>query len=162
MSPPLLVLLTVATTLLALFVLQNVGDAPTHNPQSNDGASLRGPTTVIAPRVMRSPLQPMCYSGPPRARQNCQGIAEGQIGLLKGAQTTLPLFATEHPSRRGRFWYHTLTDGNIPLKVGVTSEGRDCLQEIGCDEVFDNDTVQVPVLGGDWTVSLYPRFPYYR
>ena len=100
-------------------------------------------------------------TSPPRALQNCQGVAEGQIGLIKGADSALPLFATEHPSRRGRFWYHTLTDGNIPLKVGVTSNGRDCLQEIGCDELFDGDMVQVPVIGGDWVVSLYPRFPIY-
>ncbi len=105
-------------------------------------------------------------STPPRAPQDCRGVANGNIGLLKETGSShggrvMPLFATEHPTRRGRFWYHTLTDGNIPLKVGVTSGSRSCVEEIGCDELYDGDVVTVPMLGGgEYTVSLYPRRGY--
>lgn len=101
-------------------------------------------------------------TSPPRLSQNIFGTPSGQIGLLKGdGGGLLPLFATEHTGRRGRFWYHTIssTDSNIPLKVAVFSKNRSCLQEIACEELFDGDEVTVPDLSDKaWTVTLYNRY----
>ena len=43
------------------------------------------------------------------------------------------------------------------MKVGIKKDTRDCLTQIGCDEIYNGDTVKIPVYGDskDFTATIY-------
>lgn len=111
------------------------------------------PTTIMSSNIRRLPMY---------HNQDLSYLKEGytsQVGTISCQGRILPLFQTELISRRWRYLYHTLTDSNLPMKVSVYSKGRDCLDnQLGCDEVYSGEQVQVPSLGADdWEVYLYKR-----
>lgn len=116
-------------------------------------------SSVIVERQIPTPCQPVVqYRNPPRAPM-WGHVGGAQVGTLSCDGRILPLFSSEHPTRRSRFNYHTLTDSNIPLRIAVKYKGRDCLNELGCEEIYDQETVQIPALGtDDWAVTLYQRY----
>lgn len=65
-----------------------------------------------------------------------------QLGYIIIAESgqLLPLYGRESQTRRYRWNYYTLVDG---IKVAVTNGLRDCMEELGCEELFDGDAVQV-------------------
>lgn len=86
-----------------------------------------------------------------------------QIGFLRvgdeanGGPTAplLPLYGQRSVSRRNRSYYYTITSG---IKVPLVAGGRSCLDEVGCDELFQGDVVTVPDVGVVATVVLY-KYP---
>ena len=58
------------------------------------------------------------YENPPH-QPHWGHVGGAQIGTLSCAGRILPLYSTEHHTRRGRYNYHTLTDS-------VTPDGRYC------------------------------------
>ena len=101
-------------------------------------------------------MRPCCQQTPVYGAQGCTT----QIGTISSNGRILPLFQTTIPSRQWRYMYHTLTDSRLPMKIAVYSKGRDCLScTVGCEELYQDDEVQVPALGTDnWTVYLYNRY----
>lgn len=82
-----------------------------------------------------------------------------QIGILKSEDGSepivLPLFGRRLPNRPDRWEYYTATDKQHMLKVSVEFESRDCLEEVGCNELYKGDKVVVPVYGKNYEVQLY-------
>lgn len=71
----------------------------------------------------------------------------------------LPLFGKRMDTRPNRWEYYTATDKQHMLRVPIMYEGRDCQDEIGCDEIYKGDKVQVPVYGKIFEVNLYKFEP---
>ena len=72
-----------------------------------------------------------------------------------GNRSRLPLYGQPSATRRGRWSYYTLVDG---LKLPLVQRGRDCLDEVACEELSDGDTVSVGEEDGLlWQVKLYRR-----
>jgi hypothetical protein len=65
----------------------------------------------------------------------------------------LPLYGQASLTRKARWNYYTMMDGG--LKVPVTHQSRDCMDEVGCDELSDGDTVSIADEEGGWRVKLY-------
>lgn len=85
-----------------------------------------------------------------------------QVGLLTGSvgttQLILPLYKRSSPTNRNRYQYFTRTDTHNPQDITVLYNKRDCSTEMGCDEIFDKDTVTLPAYSGQtFNVSLYPN-----
>lgn len=89
---------------------------------------------------------------------------EQQVGTLttlkegSSENRVLPLFANKSWANRDRFFYSARTDGFNPLVVPVYHKGRNCMTDrIGCETLYDGDTVHVPAFGESKTfaVSLY-------
>ena len=91
-----------------------------------------------------------------------------QIGLLTGEggssgaaspdRTILPLFGRELDARRGKWNYYTRTDGHNPVQVPVRVKNRVCDDDtVGCDEVYSDDSVYVPVLGRSFNATVYKK-----
>lgn len=82
-----------------------------------------------------------------------------QIGVLKstdGAEPiVLPLFGKRLPNRPDRWEYYTATDKQNMLRISIEFESRDCLDEVGCNELYKGDKVIVPVYGKTYEVQLY-------
>lgn len=79
-----------------------------------------------------------------------------QMGLLIGADgDTLPLYGKEVRGRRDRYHYYTTTNGDNLYSIPVSHDGRDCMEDIGCKELYGNETVTVLGKNTTYTVNLY-------
>lgn len=88
-----------------------------------------------------------------------------QVGTLSARMTSgdasndvLPLFAAKSCMHRDRYFYHTQTGAYEPIKLPIHYKNRNCMKDdIGCETVYENDEVTVPILGGDrgYSVALY-------
>lgn len=84
-----------------------------------------------------------------------------QVGTLinkpdgDGEPTILPLFGRPMPNRSERWEYYTATDKQHMLKIPISFEKQDCLEEIGCREVYNRDKVFIPAYEKEFEVTLY-------
>lgn len=83
-----------------------------------------------------------------------------QLGVLKSLDGSepiaLPLFGRRMAARPDRWEYYTATDKQNMLRIPIVFENRDCLEDdVGCNEVYKGDQVEVPVYGKKFEVQLY-------
>lgn len=79
-----------------------------------------------------------------------------QMGLIVGpGEETLPLYGKEVRGRRDRYHYYTTTPGEQVYPIPVSLDGRDCMDDIGCQELYGNETVSVFGKTGSFAVKMY-------
>jgi hypothetical protein len=121
------------------------------------------------PRVVTKPVTPP--PAPPRRpffRQKREPEFRGppikeykpghmqQMGLLTGpGDETLPLYGKEVRGRRDRYHYYTTTGGENLYPVPVSHNARDCMEDIGCQELYGNESVSVTGKTGSFGVNMY-------
>lgn len=98
--------------------------------------------------------------------QNAGNSAPGtypQLGYLKPSSSAsqaslspLPLYGRHSLSRVGRAYYYTIIPGS-GIKVPLHSSNRDCMEEVGCEELYTGDNVTVPDSDQSvvWSVVMY-------
>jgi hypothetical protein len=87
-----------------------------------------------------------------------QGLPEAyqQMGILKsGDGKLLPLYGRRVASRSDRFNYYTRTDTYNPIQLPITYKKKDCQDPVGCQELFDGESVVMSPSGESATASLY-------
>ena len=93
------------------------------------------------------------FRGPP-IKQYEPGHMQ-QMGLITNGDETLPLYGKEVRGRRDRYNYYTTTGGENLYPVSVSHNARDCMEDIGCQELYGNETVTVMGKTGSFTVNMY-------
>lgn len=79
-----------------------------------------------------------------------------QMGILIGeGDETLPLYGKEVRGRRDRYHYYTTTGGENLYPLPVSHDSRDCMDDIGCQELYGNESVNVTGKTGSFNVNLY-------
>jgi hypothetical protein len=87
-----------------------------------------------------------------------------QIGLLykkdpsgenNNEGNILPLFGRPTNTSRDKWYYYTTSDKFHSLKIPLKIKGRLCNDEWGCNELYDDDTVEVGPYNGQFTVQIY-------
>lgn len=82
-----------------------------------------------------------------------------QLGILTSKDSppmVLPLFGKLMATRKDRWEYYTTTSGEHMLRIPVMFEDKDCMSgDVGCREVYNNDTVYLPTYQKEFTVQLY-------
>jgi hypothetical protein len=87
-----------------------------------------------------------------------QGFPENyqSMGLLKQPDgKVLPLYGRRVASRADRFNYYTRTDTYNPVPLPIQFKRKDCQDVVGCQELFDGDTVRITPTGEEATATLY-------
>jgi hypothetical protein len=87
-----------------------------------------------------------------------QGLPEAyqQMGVLKsGEGKLLPLYGRRVASRSDRFNYYTRTDTYNPIQLPITYKKKDCQDPVGCQELFDGETVTLSPTGETAVTTLY-------
>jgi len=113
--------------------------------------------------VMPVPPRPMVSQERPRSpefreapiKQYKPGHMQ-QMGILIGeGDETLPLYGKEVRGRRDRYHYYTTTGGENLYPLPVSHDSRDCMDDIGCQELYGNESVSVTGKTGSFNVNLY-------
>lgn len=87
-----------------------------------------------------------------------------QIGLLykkdpsgenNSEGNILPLFGRPTNTSRDKWYYYTTSDKFHSLKIPLKIKGRLCNDEWGCNELYDDDTVEVGPYNGQFSVQIY-------
>lgn len=122
----------------------------------------QGPTLQFPAPVQRLDLGiPSIASRGPSSPFQQIGLLTGEGGSSGAAspdRTILPLFGRELDARRGKWNYYTRTDGHNPVQVPVRVKNRVCDDDtVGCDEVYSDDSVYVPVLGRSFHATVYKK-----
>jgi len=86
--------------------------------------------------------------GLPEAYQS-MGIVTTPSGEL------LPLYGRRVASRSDRFNYYTRTDTNNPIPLPINHKRRDCQDDVGCEELFDGEYVEIIPTKQKGTVTIY-------
>lgn len=79
-----------------------------------------------------------------------------QMGVLLGEDgETLPLYGKEVRGRRDRYHYYTSTPGQQIYSLPVTHEDRDCMDDMGCRELYGQERVNVMGKSTPYEAKLY-------
>jgi hypothetical protein len=114
------------------------------------------PVMPVPPRIeleQRDPRREPEFRGAP-IKQYKPGYMQ-QMGVITGNGETLPLYGKEVRGRRDRYHYYTTTGGENLYSVPISHNARDCMEDIGCEELYGNETVSVTGKTGSYTVNLY-------
>lgn len=87
-----------------------------------------------------------------------QGLPESyqSMGVLKTDDgSVLPLYGRRTTSRSDRFNYYTRTDTYNPVPLPLEYNKRDCQDDVGCNELFDGETITIKPTGKTATTSIY-------
>ncbi len=81
-----------------------------------------------------------------------------QLGILtrmSGEEMILPLMGRPLYSNRSKWQYYTMTDKNNVVKLPISSNGRSCTGEYGCDELSNGGTIYVEGYNDTFKVTIY-------
>jgi len=78
------------------------------------------------------------------------------VGVVQAGDQVLPLYGRRTAGSRDRWNYYTRTDTYNPVPVPVHFQKRDCMSDVGCQEVMSGESVQLKVLGKEGTTHIYP------
>lgn len=126
-----------------------------YNPQVVE-VPVEVPVMVPPPRPVRTQeirREPE-FRGPP-IKQYKPGYMQQMGILVSGDGETLPLYGKEVRGRRDRYHYYTTTGGENLYPIPVSHDGRDCIEDIGCQELYGNETVSVTGKTGSFDVKMY-------
>jgi len=77
----------------------------------------------------------------------------GVIKLEDGG--VLPLYGRRTASRSDRFQYYTRTDTYNPVQLPIQYKRRDCQDDVGCDELFDGESVRLAATNQKGVATIY-------
>ncbi len=90
-----------------------------------------------------------------------------QIGVLSaGNNVVLPLYGKQTHRGSYKWYYYTnAIRGHKYLNLPIKNKNIDCMDDYGCDELYDGDTVDIPVYNNlTFTVHVYDYLsrPHYN
>ena len=128
-----------------------------HNNREND--VLLNPYT--APLRDDSIYNNTNYNGPKIPinvpTQSCNSTYR-QIGILtrvNGQETILPLLGRPLFSNRDKWNFYTMNDKNGMIKLPISFKNKSCTSSLGCDNLYNGDTVFVEGYSDTFRVTIY-------
>jgi hypothetical protein len=117
---------------------------------------------TMAPQPLRSWYGPPEF--PPRGgiasipiNIPTQGLPESfqSIGMLHVDGKMLPLFGRRTVGSSDRWNYYTRTDTYNPIPIPLKYQKRDCMDDVGCSELYSGEHVHLEGTGEKGKVTLY-------
>ena len=105
------------------------------------------------PEVIYYPLIEPRTITPHRYREEYENL-----GYVQSEDAEYPLWGLRSATRNHRWHYYTTNDPNnhnSTVQLPISYSGRDCMEELGCDEIYENENVFIGGRSGDYTVHLY-------
>ena len=166
--------ITVILAVAALFMLYAIFFLRPHAPTIIMPKQQPSQTTVIpikggdsrydmAPQPLRDWMAPPEF--PPRGgiasipiNIPTQGLPESfqSVGVVKVDDKILPLYGRRTAGGGGDRWnYYTRTDTYNPVPIPVRFQKRDCMDDVGCNEILSGEEIKVDVMNKSGKTSIY-------
>ena len=87
-----------------------------------------------------------------------QGLPESfqSVGLIRVENDVWPLYGRRTASGSGDRWnYYTRTDSFNPVPIPIRFQKRDCMDDVGCQEILSGEEVKIEVLNKHGTTKMY-------
>lgn len=86
-----------------------------------------------------------------------QGLPESfqSVGLIQSDGAVLPIYGRRTMRGGDRWNYYTRTDTFNPVPVPIRFQKRDCMDDVGCQEILSGETVKIEVLGKEGPAKMY-------
>jgi hypothetical protein len=173
LSTTIFIILSVALLffLYAAFFTRSSNDNPIIIMPRTESASPN--TTIIpikggdsrydmAPQPYRSWMAPPEF--PPRGgiasipiNIPTQGLPESfqSVGVVRVDDKILPLYGRRTMTGSDRWNYYTRTDTYNPVPIPINFQRRQCMDDVGCQEILSGDEVKVDVMNKSGKTSIY-------
>tara|TARA_Y100000994_G_scaffold204685_1_gene176222 strand:- start:706 stop:1248 length:543 start_codon:yes stop_codon:yes gene_type:complete len=69
--------------------------------------------------------------------------------------SVLPLFGRRKYKGSTKWIYYTYSDNYHNVRIPLYHKNKKCDTELGCDELYNNDNINIPALNGNYKIELY-------
>jgi hypothetical protein len=81
---------------------------------------------------------------------------KNNIEIIDNDPKILPLMGRRVMNGRDKYQYYTISNsGNVNTKLPIRKEGRNCINEYGCDPLYNGDIVFVEGYGDKFKATIY-------
>lgn len=86
-----------------------------------------------------------------------QGLPESfqSVGIVNVGEQVLPLYGRRTAGSYDRWNYYTRTDTYNPVPVPIKFNKRDCMDDVGCQEILSGETVKIEALHKEGKTNIY-------
>jgi len=86
-----------------------------------------------------------------------QGLPESfqSVGVIQAGDQILPLYGRRTLRGSDRWNYYTRTDTYNPVPLPVHFQRRDCMDDVGCQEILSGETVKIDALHKEGKTNIY-------
>jgi hypothetical protein len=87
-----------------------------------------------------------------------QGLPESfqSVGVVNVDDKILPLYGRRTAGGGGDRWnYYTRTDTYNPVPIPVRFQKRDCMDDVGCNEILSGEEIKIEVMNKNGRTSMY-------
>ena len=86
-----------------------------------------------------------------------QGLPESfqSVGVVNVDDKILPLYGRRTGRGADRWNYYTRTDTYNPVPIPVRFQKRDCMDDVGCQEILSGEDIKVDIMNKDGKTSMY-------
>ena len=168
------ILLVFGVFLLFLFIVIYLMKSPQTIvlPSQHSSEPSRSPTVVVqgggdsrydrAPQPLRDWMSRPEF--PPRGGLSAlpfniptQGLPESfqSVGIINVGEQVLPLYGRRTAGSSDRWNYYTRTDTYNPVPVPVQFGRRDCMDDVGCQEIMSGENVKIDALHKEGKTNIY-------
>jgi hypothetical protein len=87
-----------------------------------------------------------------------QGLPESfqSVGLIHVDSNIWPLYGRRTASGNGDRWnYYTITDTFNPVPIPIRFQKRDCMDDVGCQEIMSGEDVTIDVLNKQGKTKIF-------
>jgi hypothetical protein len=133
---------------------QPVAKVPKPYPELVEMPSPSEPMEIHIPYMGAPPRKEPEFRQPPVKKYKPGHVQ--QMGVLLGEDgETLPLYGKEVRGRRDRYHYYTSTPGQQIYSIPVSCDNRDCMDDMGCQELYGQEKVSVLGKTTPYEAKLY-------
>lgn len=168
------ILLVFGVFLLFLFIVIYLMKSPQTIvlPSQHSAEPSRSPTVVVqgggdsrydrAPQPLRDWMSRPEF--PPRGGLSAlpfniptQGLPESfqSVGIINVGEQVLPLYGRRTAGSSDRWNYYTRTDTYNPVPVPIQFGRRDCMDDVGCQEIMSGENVKIDALHKEGKTNIY-------
>jgi hypothetical protein len=86
-----------------------------------------------------------------------QGLPESfqSVGLITVDGAIWPLYGRRTMGGSDRWNYYTRTDSFNPVPIPIRFQKRDCMDDVGCQEILSGEQVKIEAVGKEGTTKMY-------
>ena len=86
-----------------------------------------------------------------------QGLPESfqSVGLITVDGSVWPLYGRRTMGGSDRWNYYTRTDSFNPVPIPIRFQKRDCMDDVGCQEILSGEQVKIEAVGKEGTTKMY-------